>query len=200
MEEKLTVSIVTFFTNFSLLNETIRSITNDLNNAYFVIVDNSQSSEYFNKLREFRFDAEKIAIINTSSNKGYGYGHNFAQKYTPDSLYHLVVNPDITVHAGSLKKMIEYMEKENNISLLFPKILNVDGSLQYLNTREPTLLNLMLNRFPLKHFKEFSFLTNQLNNLFLNDNDYIKKLIAKGFAFIDKSKFIKSILINRATS
>ena len=52
----------------------------------------------------------------------------------------------------------------------------------------------------LRDIKEFSFLTNQLNNLFLNDNDYIKKLIAKGFAFIDKSKFIKSILINRATS
>ena len=52
----------------------------------------------------------------------------------------------------------------------------------------------------LRDIKEFSFLTNKLNNLFLNDNDYIKKLIAKGFAFIDKSKFIKSILINRATS
>ena len=64
-------------------------------------------------------------------------------------------------------------------------------------------LNSFLNKYQrkrLRDIKEFSFLTNQLNNLFLNDNDYIKKLIAKGFAFIDKSKFIKSILINRATS
>ncbi|MDA0873111.1 MAG: FAD-dependent monooxygenase [Proteobacteria bacterium] len=64
-------------------------------------------------------------------------------------------------------------------------------------------LNSFLKKYQrkrLRDIKEFSFLTNQLNNLFLNDNDYIKKLIAKGFAFIDKSKFIKSILINRATS
>ena len=64
-------------------------------------------------------------------------------------------------------------------------------------------LNSFLKKYQrerLRDIKEFSFLTNHLNNLFLNDNDYIKKLIAKGFAFIDKSKFIKSILINRATS
>ena len=64
-------------------------------------------------------------------------------------------------------------------------------------------LNSFLKKYQrkrLRDIKEFSFLTNQLNNLFLNDNYYIKKLIAKGFAFIDKSKFIKSILINRATS
>ena len=64
-------------------------------------------------------------------------------------------------------------------------------------------LNSFLKKYQrerLRDIKEFSFLTNQLNNLFLNDNVYIKKLIAKGFAFIDKSKFIKSILINRATS
>jgi 2-octaprenylphenol hydroxylase len=64
-------------------------------------------------------------------------------------------------------------------------------------------LNSFLKKYQrkrLRDIKEFSFLTNQLNNLFLNDNDFIKKLIAKGFAFIDKSKFIKSILINRATS
>jgi len=172
MEKKLTVTIVTFFTDFLVLNEAIKSIKNDFDSAYFVIVDNSQSDGYFRELKKFLFEYQNIVIINTTSNKGYGAGHNYAEKHCPESIYHLIVNPDIRVHKGSLKAMIEYMEKEKSISILFPKILNSDESLQYLNTREPSLLDLMINRFPLKFFKNLHFLKKREEYFRMKDIGY----------------------------
>lgn len=51
-----------------------------------------------------------------------------------------------------------------------------------------------------KDIKEFSFLTERLNDLFLNKNIFLKKMISQGFAIINKSNLIKSFLINKATS
>ena len=54
-------------------------------------------------------------------------------------------------------------------------------------------------RTRLRDVAEFSILTDSLSNIFINGNINLKKIISKGFAIVNKSKFIKALLIKRAT-
>jgi len=54
-------------------------------------------------------------------------------------------------------------------------------------------------RTRLRDVAEFSILTDSLSNIFINGNINLKKIISKSFAIVNKSKFIKALLIKRAT-
>lgn len=60
--------------------------------------------------------------------------------------YILIMNSDMTVAPDALIRMIEYMDGNPDIGILCPRVLNQDGSDQFLNRRNPTVLDLLLRR------------------------------------------------------
>ena len=141
----LSVTIVTFNTDLGMLDNAVNSLLEESKgiSISIVIADNGSNESYFLKL-ENQIQYNQVKIINTGFNGGYGYGHNYAESISDSSKYHLVMNADILIHKGSLHKMINYMNCNNDISILSPKVFNANGTTQFLNKREPTIIDLLL--------------------------------------------------------
>ncbi len=148
----ITMSIVTF-NNSNIIKETVNNIVKNIPEEYdyqFYIIDNNSSDDTVNLLSEV---SGNIKIIRLKDNKGFGYGHN--QVLPLLSKYHLIINPDIRIkNQNQIRNMIEYMEKNSDVGLLSPLILNPDMSIQYLCKHNPTVFDLFIRRISKRLFSK----------------------------------------------
>jgi len=109
------------------------------------LVDNSSSPLDLSCLGLAR---NKIEYIFNDNNIGFGAAHNVAINTLPkDSKYHLILNPDVCFEGQVIDKLYDYMEQNKGIGLLMPKVLYLDGSIQYLCKLLPSPADLLLRRF-----------------------------------------------------
>ncbi|MDE3060362.1 MAG: glycosyltransferase family 2 protein [Pseudomonadota bacterium] len=139
----VTASIVTFRTDFSIVKDVLDSLRACTLPLEIIIVDNTPEKEYFEALQAM----SGVRCIHNPENPGYGAGHNLAVRESWPAPYHLVLNPDVFVHTECIERLVTLMEKEPDIGLAVPKIFYLDGALQPLNKRDPTMLDLYLRRF-----------------------------------------------------
>ncbi|MCX6112744.1 MAG: glycosyltransferase family 2 protein [Proteobacteria bacterium] len=141
----LTVSVVVYNNEKTELQCLIDSVLNSaIKDIKFIIIDNSPTD----KLRSLISNYPKIDYIFNNRNLGYGAAHNIAiRKYLDRSKYHLVLNPDIYFKPDVLSSLYEYMEQNNDIGLVMPKVLYKDGAVQYICKLLPTPLTLLFRRF-----------------------------------------------------
>lgn len=76
-----------------------------------------------------------ITVLSQKENVGFGRANN-AVIPSLRSKYHLIMNPDVTFDPGLLSRMVLYMEAHPNIAILTPKVLNEDGSEQFLPKKQ----------------------------------------------------------------
>jgi len=81
------------------------------------------------------------------SNAGYGGANNWSIQHSPESRFHLIMNPDIVIRPGTVERLVEFMDKNPSVGIVCPRVLNEDGSDQYLNKRYPNVLDLFARRF-----------------------------------------------------
>lgn len=81
------------------------------------------------------------------SNAGYGRGHNLVLTEELNSRYHVIINPDIVIDPCTIESLCSFMDKNPDIGMVCPKVLNEDGSVQPLNKRYPTVFDLFSRRF-----------------------------------------------------
>jgi GT2 family glycosyltransferase len=139
----LNISLVLFRNDPKIINKTLDCIRNCGISYSLCIVDNSKD----NSLQKLLNCSSDEYILNPNGNVGFGGAHNFAFRKLEKQKYHLVLNPDVEFDSTVLVKMIEYLELNEDIGLLSPKILYQSGEIQYLCKRYPTILALFLRRF-----------------------------------------------------
>lgn len=136
----LSFAIVTH-NNQDKIKDTILSILHAVDSSIsfkIFIVDNASTDNTIQIIR--KLNIPQIEII-SSPNIGFGAGHNLVLKKL-ESEYHFIVNPDIQIkNSQSLKLMINYMNKNQDVGLLSPLILNKDGSVQHLFRKLPTVFD-----------------------------------------------------------
>lgn len=108
------------------------------------VIDNSPTNELQSAVCGFA----TVAYHHAGSNLGYGKGHNLALLLSPPADFHLIINPDIVMTPDVLPQMLAHLQQHPDIGLLAPKLLHPDGSIQRLNRRSPTVLDLVLRRLP----------------------------------------------------
>ena len=83
------------------------------------------------------------------ANLGYGKAHNIAIRETAyeQTAFHLAMNSDIRVQAEDIDAMHDWMIANSQVGQLMPKVLNPDGSQQYLAKRLPAPLDVFGRRF-----------------------------------------------------
>jgi GT2 family glycosyltransferase len=85
---------------------------------------------------------ERVLIIRTGMNTGYGRGHNIAIR---DSVrrhrFHLVSNPDIHLGPLVLPTLTREMERRPDVGLMMPEIVGTDGVRHYMCKRSPSPLD-----------------------------------------------------------
>jgi len=140
----LSVSIVTFNNSKEIgaaIDSLVSSIGNDLSYKLFVI-DNNSSDNTSEEVQKRRMDG-RINLISLEKNVGFGSGHNVVLELL-NSKYHLIMNPDILVKGNAISRIVDFLEKNDDVGLVSPNIVNPDGSIQYSCKRDPTILDLLI--------------------------------------------------------
>jgi GT2 family glycosyltransferase len=107
------------------------------------LVDNSPTD----RLRVLKLN-ENIEYIFNERNLGFGRAHNIAlRKSITEARYHLVLNPDIYFEPGNLEAMVKYLDENEDVGQLMPKVLYPSGENQNLCKLLPTPFDLVFRRF-----------------------------------------------------
>lgn len=132
---KVTASIVTYNSADEILIvlESLSKV--ELDNFEVFIVDNASSD---NTIELIKKNYPNIKVIESKKNIGFGSGHNLVIKQI-ESDYHIFINPDINVESDQIKKMVNYLEENKDVVILTPKVLNTDGTEQFLPKIFPKL-------------------------------------------------------------
>jgi len=139
----LAISIVAYH-NGEELKKAIECVLQCSLDFKLYLVDNSATDE----LKSIAIDPRVIYIFN-NANLGYGAGHNVAlrRSLADGTRYHLVMNPDISFQGGTLENILSFMERNQDVGSLMPKINYDDGRLQRLCKLLPTPGDLIFRRF-----------------------------------------------------
>lgn len=139
---KVAASIVVYNTPFKEIKSILDSLYDSIISTVYLI-DNSPIS--------FELDLEKhdkLVYVFNGNNIGFGAGHNIAFKKSIESNtdYHFVVNPDVNFTAQSINELVKYISQDESIGLLMPRILNPDGTEQYLPKLLPRPIDMLIRK------------------------------------------------------
>lgn len=88
-----------------------------------------------------------VSVMQNPRETGYGGNHNL-NSGRAQGKYFVIMNSDMAiVQQDGFVRLEQYMDQHPDVGILTPKILNEDGSIQGLNKRYPTLVDLFLRRF-----------------------------------------------------
>lgn len=131
---------VTFVTVCYKTPELIRMLLTGVEAAKFpfsfeyIVVNNNPGDEVRTLITEhFPWVIYKEA----PGNVGFGAGNNIAFRIAKGE-YVMLINPDLTIFAGEMEKLIAYADAHADIGFIGPKLLNPNKTLQRTFTRFPS--------------------------------------------------------------
>lgn len=181
------LSLVTLHTNDALILDTIASVYKTVQTPFeYILVDNNKNKE---QLEEIKKRFPQIKIIQNQENYGYARGINVGLKQARGE-YVLALNPDIFLFDKTIDEMVAYMEKNKDVAVLGPKLLNADKTVQYSCRRYPSFWTMLFRRSP---FKSFVTKTLEYYEMYDFDHKEIKEVdwLCGGFLLIRKDVFEK---------
>ncbi len=158
----ITASIVTYNNNVLDLEAVLHSLLISPVQKVWII-DHSdvftrlegELNEYMRNDEEFRKHVGCGFVLKyvRHRNNGYGGGHNVAirEAISEGSEYHLVINPDVWFGPEVVPAIWKAMENDHSIAQIMPKVLYLNGEVQYVAKLLPSPLDL-IGRFFFPHF------------------------------------------------
>ncbi len=145
MLPKVSASIVLFKSNLEQLLEAVLSFQNSWPEGELYLIDNSPRAQ----LRMHFEGKPGIHYIFNNRNLGFGAAHNIAIRLSQQnsSVYHLVLNPDVSFGKEVIPKIVSLMEVHPMVGLVMPKVLYPDGRIQHLCKLLPSPGILFSRRF-----------------------------------------------------
>lgn len=129
----INITLVNYHTKEDIMYA-IRSIMVDVSNSLYniqiTVVDNSQNSD---GIKEALLENYKgVLYLDAGSNVGFGRANTIGFQQTP-ARYYFALNRDTLIPENSrtIDRIIEFMDSEPKIGCIGPKLVNMDGSLQY---------------------------------------------------------------------
>jgi len=106
-------------------HECVDSLRNiEYRDHVIIVVDNGSDIEKYNKLLSLIEENESIKIVRSEKNLLYAGGNNFgyeyAKRFNPD--YVLFLNNDTIVDRQFLRRLVDFMDKHNDVGVVGPKI------------------------------------------------------------------------------
>jgi len=110
-----------------------------------LVVDNNSEDDSIGVLRNHFMQNERVRIIETPENLGYGKGNNFAARYAKGN-YIFIINPDNVLEPTGLEKMIQLLESDESIGIVAPQLAFNDGYIRDSYRPFPSIWESMLRR------------------------------------------------------
>ncbi len=86
---------------------------------YIVIVDNCSTDDSWEQLQSYKKD--KIHLIQSPRNGGYGAGNNFGIRYSSDILkadYSIIANPDVQFDEDCVRKFLRTLQEDSSVAVV----------------------------------------------------------------------------------
>lgn len=188
---KLSIIIVNYHVKEELL-DCIRSIVGSkFDLAYEVIVIDNDEKKTIEK--DLKKEFPKVKYIKSPRNIGYGAGNNLGAKLAKGE-YLFILNPDTKFYSGNISKVISLFEKDKNIGVIAPLLLDTDNkSYELQGTKELTpgralfSLSFLSKVFPKNRIYKDYYL------LGWNKNKVKEVDVVPGTAFVIKKKLFDKI-------
>lgn len=158
MAVKLSVCIVAYNNYDDVKNaiETMENFTSITIAKKVYVVDNAaylSTTEKLNEFKEFLSRYNDVEYIDSGANLGFGKGHNYIINKI-DSEYHAIVNPDIVFCEDAFEKIIAYMDKNRDVGMVIPEIIDEQGNRQPVYRTELTVFDMFTRYFCKGIFKK----------------------------------------------
>lgn len=138
---ELTCSLVTFNNAEDQIKRLIDCFEEFSLDFQILIFDNSEFALFAHLANE------NIIYFHSPVNVGFGAGHNYGIEYFAGrSKYHLIINPDIFFKSGVLEELLNFMDENKGVSIVAPKILYPNGTIQNSFRLLPSFFDLILRR------------------------------------------------------
>ncbi len=158
----MTVSIIIVTYNSArVIGACLDSLASDAASglAEVIVVDNASSDD---SVRVVRDRYSWATLITSGENLGYSKGVNLGIQ-SARGRFLLILNPDTVVRRGTLRKLIEFVEKTPDAGIVGPKLVFHDGTVQLSCRRFYTFRVLLMRRTPLgKIFKNSKAVSDHL--------------------------------------
>lgn len=194
--EKVNLSLtIVAYKNYNDIKMALNSIekyTDKTIKKKIYIIDNGAKYSLDNEIKEFKnyiSNYKDVQYIDTKENLGFGRGHN----YIIDNLnseYHAIVNPDILLIEDSFSSILMYMNKNNDVGMCIPKIIDEDGNLQKVYREEITLWDMIVRFFFKNIFKK------RFEHHTMQNKDYTKPFqvpFGQGSFLVVKTELFKEL-------
>ncbi|MBU0646011.1 glycosyltransferase family 2 protein [Patescibacteria group bacterium] len=121
--------LIVHYNTPGLLRQTLKGLRQSAPQLKYeiIVVDNNPQQPVAERLR---LEFPEVKVIVNQQNVGFGRGMNQAM-IQAEGRYSLIFNPDIALFAGTLEKLLAYMDEHPEIGMLGPQLNHPDGSLQY---------------------------------------------------------------------
>ncbi len=138
----ISASIVTYKNEIAELISVINNLLEGCVNRIYII-DNSPANDLKMLYEIFEGSVDYHFI---EGNVGFGAGHNVAIKkaLVHGFNYHIVLNADVHFESQALIELISYIKADEEIGLIMPRIVNIDGSLQLLPKLLPSPFDILI--------------------------------------------------------
>lgn len=137
-KKKLSIITVTY-NNENSIAEYLDSLTKYLpQNSEIIILDNNSLDQTLQIIKRY----PEVKLIENRTNVGFSKGCNLVVQQAQGEFL-LFLNPDIKVVDNAIEKMLKYIETEQNIGILAPQLVKIDGNIQASVRNLPTLKGML---------------------------------------------------------
>ena len=114
------------------LEETINSVIEKTKEASFeiILIDNNSNNDeesflYLDKLLEYN----NVTVIKSKENLGFAKANNIGMEIAKGRNF-LILNPDVIFYNNVVKILSDYLDNNETVGMVGPRVLNPDGSFQ----------------------------------------------------------------------
>ncbi len=125
MADKIVTCVILNYNDSSTTINLVQSIKDYALLNYIVVVDNCSTDDSLERLQGYK--NEKIHIIKSEKNGGYGAGNNVGLRYSSEILdadYSIVANPDVLFDEKCVEKFLQTFQDDSSVAVVSAKQSN----------------------------------------------------------------------------
>lgn len=124
--ENTCACVILNYNDWKTTKNLVQKISNYSSIEQIIVVDNCSTDGSYEHLKQI--ETEKVTVILTERNGGYGYGNNFGIRFAKSRgfRYVLLSNPDVSFSEKFIKKLIQSVQNKQNLAIISGIQLNIN--------------------------------------------------------------------------